>query len=90
MNAEDDTRSSSFYIAFTENYNTLFDFLDPFYIICNCLQKQLLYGYIQYISNNRHPIKKSSLDAKYMYPLDHFYYSEFSNHVTINFRKSIN
>ena len=35
MNAEDNTRSNSFYmyIVFTENYNTLLDFLDSFYTV---------------------------------------------------------
>ena len=73
MDAEDITRSRSFYSAFIENYNTLHDFLDAVCIIYKCLQKQLQYGYVQYVRNNRYPVKKASLEPNYMYPLDHFY-----------------
>ena len=78
MGAADNTRSSSHCIAFIENYSTLLDFFDAFYLIYNCLQKQLLCGYIQYISNNGYLVKLNSHEPNYICPLDHFYCLDFS------------
>ena len=67
MNAEDNTKFNSFCIAFNENYNTLLDFLDPFYPVWNCLQKQLLYGYTfktyTILGNTTDPLKIPSFEV---------------------------